>query len=246
MHVPQRSAASLESAQEPFLTSIATGLKYVSRTPDIRTLMLLALGPLTFGMSYTSLMPVVARTILHGGAALQGILLSCIGVGSLCGALTVASIRRDNGYGLPVVLGALGFATTIFCFASSQWIWLTALLGFVLGAFSVSYNTQNQALLQILAPRHLRGRIMSIFALDRGLVPLGALLAGALASHFGGANALRIMALCAIGIVVLVVVTTPQILRLKVPFHDYSGDEFGERAGSRDTPASGLAAESHT
>jgi MFS family permease len=210
MRVPERSAASMQRAREPFLKSIVTGLKYVSKTRDIRTLMLLALGPLTFGMSYTSLMPVVARGILHGGAALQGFLLSGIGVGSLCGALTVASIRRDNGYGLPVVLGALGFATSIFCFASSQWVWLTALLGFVLGAFSVSYNTQNQALLQILAPRHLRGRIMSIFALDRGLVPLGALLAGALASHFGGAMALRIMATCAAGIVVLSLLPHPR------------------------------------
>lgn len=217
MVVPASSEERKARAQEPLFKSMANGLRFVVRTPDIRTLMLLALGPLTFGMSYTSMMPVVARQILHGGASLQGFLLSVIGVGSLAGALVVASMRRSHGYGLPVVFGASLFSLCVAGFATSHWIWLTALIGLVLGVFSVTYQTQNQTLLQVISPREIRGRVMSIYLLNRGTVPLGALLAGALAGHFGGADALRIMSAAALAIIFAVVVTNPRILRLKVP-----------------------------
>lgn len=222
MHVPDRFGDG--SQREPFFASIRSGFQYVGGNTDIRTLMLLALGPLTFGMSYTSLMPVVAKEILNGGASLQGVLLSVIGLGSLTGALVVASMRRSNGYGLPVVIGAACFSIAIFSFGSSNWVWLSLPLGFAIGLFNVTYQTQNQTLLQILAPRHLRGRIMSIYLLNRATVPLGALAAGALASEFGGGTALRIMSGCALAVIVFVVVTRPQLLRLKVPFSNLTGE----------------------
>jgi hypothetical protein len=33
-------------------------------------------------------------------------------------------------------------------------------------------------MLQVIVPDHLRGRVMSIYASDRGLMPVGALMAG--------------------------------------------------------------------
>jgi hypothetical protein len=81
-------------------------------------------------------------------------------------------------------------------------------------------------LLQILAPRHLRGRVMSIYMLNRGLIPAGALIAGALASHMGGPDALRIMAALGVVGVVLAVLSSPSILTLQVPFQSAArGDE---------------------
>jgi MFS family permease len=239
MHVPERTQNGRNGEREPFFASIRAGFSYVGTNPNIRTLMMLALGPLTFGMSYTSLMPVVARNILHGGAPLQGLLLSCIGVGSLIGALIVASMRRSNGYGLPVVIGATCFSLAIIGFGSSQWIPVSLFLGFTIGLFNVTYQTQNQTLLQVMVPRHIRGRVMSIYLLNRGFVPLGALLAGALASHFGGAAALRIMASTALVIIFLVVATHPQLLRLKVPFDNMFADEGAEPETEGDRPESG-------
>lgn len=218
MAIPERSAEHLLRAHEPFLQSIGTGLGYVARDRNIRTLMLLVLGPLIFGMSYSSFMPLIASDVLHGGAVLQGMLLSFIGIGSLVGALVVASMRRSHGSGLAVVAAALVFCVCVMAFASSHWVVVSLLIALALGYFSVAFGTQNQTLLQILAPRHLRGRVMSIYMLDRGLIPAGALLAGALASHMGGPSALRIMAVLAMLGVGLAIASAPSILTLKVPF----------------------------
>ena len=55
------------------------------------TLLILPHGPLTLGMPGNSLLPIFAIQVLHGGAGLQGLLLTLIGIGSVVGALIVAS-----------------------------------------------------------------------------------------------------------------------------------------------------------
>lgn len=231
MVVPQPHADRAGRASEPFFSSIKEGFAFVAKERNIRSLMMLALGPLTFAMSYTSLMPVMARTVLNGDARTQGLILSCVGAGSLIGALVVASMRRSYGYGFPMVLGALLFSGGVFAFASSHVLWVSCVLGVVIGSFNVSYTTQNQTLLQVLAPRRIRGRVMSIYLLSRGTVPLGAAIAGILATHFGASTAIHIMSGAAMGVILLVCVTQPQFLRLKVPLNPGS-----EEGAPTDTP----------
>ncbi len=227
-HYEARDAEGHVRERPSFFGSVSEGLSFAAREPNIRAQLLLGLGPLTFAMSYTSLMPLIAIKVLGGNATLQGTLLSFIGIGALAGALTVASMKRTTGYGLSVVLGAIAFSVAVFAFASSQWVWLSCLLGFVLGMFSVTYTTQNQSLLQIMTPRALRGRVMSIYLLNRGLVPLGAVVAGFLAEHLGGQNAMRGLALIALLIVVAVVATHRNILTLKVPLRERSDEDAAD------------------
>ena len=103
----------------------------------------------------------------------------------------MASRQRRYSYGYPVVVGALAFGVTLFGFASARDIMLSSVCAFGVGVCVVAYQTQNQTLLQLLAPREMRGRVMSIFLLNRGLVPLGTFVAGILAEHLGGPLALQ-------------------------------------------------------
>ncbi len=218
MRVPEvHTGGNSGRVRQPFFKSIGEGLRYVSTQPSTRTQLLLALGPLTFAMSYTAMMPVLAIDVLHGDSQTQGLLLTSIGLGALAGALVVASMRRSYAYGLPVVLGASAFSCAVFAFASSHWLWVSCTLGVIVGLFSVTYTTQDQTLLQVSTPAFIRGRVMSIYLLNRGTVPLGAVVAGILAEHFGVQTALHITAAIALAIVGLVVLTFPDILRLKVP-----------------------------
>jgi MFS family permease len=220
MAMPARSPEAAAVRREPFMRSIVAGLAFVVQDRDIRTLMILAHGPLTLGMPYMSLMPIFAKDVLHGGAQLQGFLLTIIGVGSVLGALGVASMRRHYSYGYAVVVGALAFGMTLFGFASARTIVLSSVCAFGVGVCVVAYQTQNQTLLQLLAPREMRGRVMSIFLLNRGLVPLGTFVGGVLAEHLGGPRALQIMSLAVLGVVLLVSLLAPRFLKLRVEFQD--------------------------
>lgn len=220
MVMPARSQESAAVRGEAFWHSITAGFTFVWHDHDIRTLMLLAHGPLTLGMPYMSLLPIFAKDVLHGGPRLQGLLLTLIGIGSVLGSLAVASIPRRYSYGHTVVIGALAFGLGLLGFALANHMLVSSLCAFWVGVSTVVYQTQNQTMLQLLAPRHMRGRVMSLFLLNRGLVPLGTFVAGVLAEHLGGPLALQIMSLAVIGVVGLVALLTPRFLALRVEFQD--------------------------
>jgi MFS family permease len=216
MRIPERSPESARVARESLFQSIKAGFAYVRSNSNIRTQLILALGPLTLGMPFINMMPIFARDVLHGGAQLQGFLLSAFGIGSLLGALVVASIPRRHAHALPAVIGAAVFSISVFFFGLSHWIWLSLACASISGIFMTTYQTQDQALLQLSAPRHIRGRVMSFYLTNRATVPIGTLLAGALAHYFGGPAAVCIMSLSALGLVSLVISTQPGFLRVKV------------------------------
>jgi len=227
MRIPERGRESARVAREPLFQSIKSGFAYVKTNKTIRAQLILALGPLTLGMPFTNMMPIFAKDVLHGGAQLQGFLLSAFGVGALLGALVVASIPRRRAYALPAVIGALVFSLTLFVFGSSHRVWLSLACAFVAGIFMTTYQTQDQALLQLSAPRYIRWRVMSFYLMNRATVPIGTLFAGALANQFGGPAAVRMMSLSALGLVLLVIGTHPGFLRFTVSLQEEPDASIG-------------------
>jgi MFS family permease len=222
MRIPERAMESARVAREPLFQSIKAGFAYVGTNRNIRTQLVLALGPLTLGMPFINMMPIFAKDVLHGGAQLQGFLLSAFGIGSLLGAIVIASIPRHRADALPAVIGALVFSITVFFFGLSHWVWLSLVCAFLSGIFMTTYQTQNQALLQLSTPRHIRGRVMSIYLINRATIPLGTLLAGALAHQLGGPAAVGIMSLSALAVVLLVISTQREFLHLKVELEEHA------------------------
>ena len=80
----------------------------------------------------------------------------------------------------------LGVFLVIFSQTTSFRIALLTLVG--VGGCQVMFNATVNTLLHLTVPDELRGRVMSIYMLDRGLMPAGALLAGT-SAHFIGAPA---------------------------------------------------------
>lgn len=216
MRVPDRAVATASKATESLLSSTKEGLAYVAGHRDLRALMILALGPLTLGFPYISLMPIFAVDILHGDARTQGLLLTFGGIGALAGALVVASMHRRYAYSWPVIVGAMAFGLGLMAFSQSHWFVLSAIFITIVGVFNVTYQTQTQTLAQIIAPRHFRGRVMSIYLLSRGLIPVATLLAGSLAAALGAPTALLIMSAGCIIVVWAVVLLTPGFAKLRV------------------------------
>ena len=149
MRVPERGRESLRVVKGPLFQSIKGGFAYVSTNSNIRAQLILALGPLTLGMPFMNMMPIFAKDVLHGGAQLQGLLLSAFGIGALLGALVVASIPRQRAYAFPAVVGAMVFSISLIFFSLSHSIWLSLISTFISGIFMTTYQTQDQALLQL-------------------------------------------------------------------------------------------------
>jgi len=218
MHDPRaRNAAQVAArASESIGKSTVAGGQYVWRNRAIRTVMLLVLIPSLLGQPYTSLLPVFARDILGVGPTGQGILLGAVGIGAFLGAAAVATLGNTRKQGTIMLLAALLFGLTVFAFGASPWFGLSVLLMAASGVSNVSYGTQANTLLQNHTAPGMRGRVMGIYFLNRGLSPLGALFAGALATVVGAPHTLELMGLSCAAVVLWVWFAAPELRNLGV------------------------------
>lgn len=215
MREPEAQPASRDHPRRSFLQSTLDGFRYIKGDRTIGTVMMIVLIPSVLGQPYTSLMPVFARDILQVGPTGQGLLLTAVGLGALVGAVAVATIGNTGKQGLLMLLGATVFGFALVGFSASPWFAVSLGLMAISGLCNVSYGTQANSLLQIHTPQELRGRVMGVFYINRGLVPIGSLLAGTLATVMGAQWTVALMGgTCAV-LGLWLLLTNPRIRGLR-------------------------------
>ncbi len=185
------------------------GLRTVRRDPLVRGIVIVCAALAFFGVSYMPYLPVLARTQLHGGATLLGVLYSVGGVGGVAGGVVIATIGNTSGRRRLLLVGGAVYAASLFTLAHSGLvaISLVALVGI---SFSfLAMNTSMTTLLQTDADPALRGRLMGIYAmLFAGLQPLGTVMYAGAGQVVGLFNAIGIGALV-VGVVAVTVAISP-------------------------------------
>lgn len=173
--------------------NLVEGARYVWGHPTLRSQMSLALIPVVIALPYATLMPVFAQDVLRVGPEGFGILMAAPGLGALIGTLVIASLGNIRRKGLVLFASLLGVGTFLILFSQSRSYPLSLALLVLLGGFQMTYLAINQTLLQMTAPDEFRGRVMGIYLLNQGLLPLGSLFAGAVANSGGAPFALTVM-----------------------------------------------------
>ncbi|MGL4622807.1 MFS transporter [Chroococcidiopsis sp.] len=172
---------------------LQAGFTYVFSSLPIRSVLLLLVLVSFLGMPYISLGPIFAKEVLQGGSDTFGFLMTTAGIGALLGAVYLSFRNSVRGleklvFLLPTVLG-IGIIT----FSLSPILWLSLLLIFFIGFVLAILNAGSNTILQMLVEDNKRGRVMSLYTMaSTGMLPLGNLFAGGLASQIGVQNALII------------------------------------------------------
>jgi MFS family permease len=178
-----------QARQSSMFANMKEGLAYVWSNSLVLALILSALVPRLLAVPYQTLMPIFQKDVLRVGPAGLGMLMAAPGVGGLIALLILASIAgrvKRQGILMLTAVMLLGVFLVIFSQTTSFSLALLTLVG--VGACQVMFNATVNTLLHLTVPDQLRGRVMSIYMLDRGLMPAGALLAG-ITAHFIGAPA---------------------------------------------------------
>ncbi|MBK8558794.1 hypothetical protein [Candidatus Amarobacter glycogenicus] len=87
--------------------------------------------------------------------------------------------------GLQLVFNLLVFGTALVLISLQSTLIGTCLLLAVAGSMTVTYMAFTNGILLEYSTPEMHGRVMSLLSLDRGLIPVGAILAGTLASTIG-------------------------------------------------------------
>ncbi len=169
------------------------GVHYAWQTWSVRTLILTLIALNLTASTYAVLLPVFARDVFAGDAALLGWLWGAAGCGAFLSTVFLATRKTSPAVVSAIVAGVLISAVSMLVFALTTWLPL-ALAGMVGLGFGISVcNVGINMVLQSTAPEQLRGRIVSFFTSARfGFDALGGLLAGFVAAGLGAGQTLLI------------------------------------------------------
>jgi MFS family permease len=175
------------------LQDLREGWQYVTRFIPIRSvLLLLALSSLV-AMPYSTLMPIFAGAILHGGPHTLGFLMGASGLGALVSAALLATRKSILGLGTVIPASAMIFGAGLVAFSFSRALWLSMLLLLLAGGGMMQQMAASNTILQTIVDDDKRGRVMSFYSMAfLGMTPFGSLLEGAAASRIGAPHALMI------------------------------------------------------
>ena len=181
---------------------IAEGLRYAVTVPSATFVFILIAFVGTFGYNFNVVVPLIAKFVLHAGPAQFGLMTSALGVGSLLAAI----VQAGAGTRSPRFLTLAGafFCVCFAVLAFSEWWPASAVAIALTGASGTMLMTGANTTLQLQAPDHLRGRVVSIYLLlMAGSTPIGGFLTGLLSQLISVRWALGIEAgLCAAGVII--------------------------------------------
>jgi len=197
------------------LTGVATSVLrnlteaggYIRRNNVVLALLLMA-----FLVNFTALslnhglMPVFAKDVLEGGPMSLAGLVSALFAGAFLGSMGIAALTRLQRGGRFLIVMALVWHAALLVFSQSQWFGVSLAVLLVVGIFQSFTMVTMATLLIRVTPVEFRGRVMGARSLAVYGMPMGLLVAGALAETQGAPFAVAFNSL--VGIVAVLVVAT--------------------------------------
>lgn len=170
-----------EKTQESVMKSMREGINFMRNREGMKSLVILAFLSTLLSFPLITFLPVMARTVLHGGANTFTLLLCFSGIGSVTGALVIAGLQTQKGQARRSLMAMLILGALIAAFGLSKNLVLSAALLFAAGASLMIVFALNTSLVQLSVGDAMRGRVMSVYNVAfRGGMPLGSVISGLL------------------------------------------------------------------
>jgi len=171
------------------------GFRVLARQPGMLTLVILAALVAIGGWPLLSLLPFLADRHLDQGEAGYGTLLSAVGLGALCGALTAATLGSEVRRKVLLLGGLIVAATGLATLAGTQSLPIATLSCVLFGYGMIMFFATGQSAVQLGTGDADRGKVMGVWAmmLSAG-VPLGNLIFGPVADVVGITRVIAVQA----------------------------------------------------
>jgi MFS family permease len=166
------------------LDGIRRAFSYAWHDRQLRLILAVVTVVSTVGFNFHVLVPLLASDTLHIGPEGFGLLSASFGLGALVGALAAATFRGASWR--LFAIGTASFGVFALLLAAVHNAVLAAVVLFAIGLSFTLFTANANALVQLTAPDHLRGRLIGLYLFAfLGLAPLGGLFAGWLAEVGG-------------------------------------------------------------
>ena len=160
--------------RESLGVAMAAGIRYVSMSPAIRTVLLRSAIFGTGSSGLMALMPLVAKNLLGGGPLVYGLMLGSFGAGAVAGAFGAARLRRVSSTETIVRCACVAFAAAAAVAALSSQLPATMAGLLLAGAGWVLALATFNVAVQLSAPRWVVARALALYQ----MAAFGGLAAG--------------------------------------------------------------------
>ncbi|MEH2347656.1 MAG: MFS transporter [Nostoc sp.] len=218
------------SAGNP-LQKVKEGFVYAFSFAPIRSILLLSALVSLMGLQNTILVPVIAEQVLKGDAETLGFLMAASGVGALTGGIYLATRQTILGIGNLIALAPAILGTGLIAFSFSRFLPLSLFTMLFVGLGTILQIAASNTFLQTIVEDDKRGRLMSLYTMSfLGMIPIGNLLGGILASHIGATNTLIIDGIaCILGSIVFSR-QLPSLRQIMRPIYEQKGIVISHKA----------------
>ena len=166
------------------IDGIRRAFSHAWNDPQLRLILAVVTVVSTVGFNFHVLVPLLAADTLHVGPEGFGFLSAAFGLGALVGALAAATFRAASWRLFAIGTGSFGVLALMLAPVHNALLAGVILVG--IGVSFTLFTANANALVQLAAPDHLRGRLISIYLLAFvGVAPVGGLFAGWLAEVGG-------------------------------------------------------------
>ncbi len=180
-----RLRSNAPTRRRPMAYELVDGLQFVRANRTVMLLLILALATTVFAMPFRSLLPAFVEDSFQRDAAAVGLLLSMIGCGSLVGSLFIAGLQKNSRRGIVLLATTAisGVAIALAAFTPSYAV--AAVVMVLLGIGDSGRRSLNASLIMENTDEEHRGRVMGIYMMNFGLIPLGVIPLAAVAEEIG-------------------------------------------------------------
>jgi MFS family permease len=190
--------------------AILAGMRYVRFAPPIHSVLLRSGSFIISAAALWSLLPLVAKVELHRESTGYGVLLGCLGIGSILGAIMLHRLRQIFSLDAMVTtaVALFGGLNILLAYLNSYIAVAGALI--LTGVCWMTVNSTLTTATQTSVPAWVRARTLAVYLLVfQGAMAVGSVIWGAVATRIG----LRSTLFCA-GCALVVAAAATSRLRL--------------------------------
>jgi len=172
------SVAPVANAKRRMWSDIKEGLVYTKQNRTVLMLLLVALSTALLAMPFRSLLPVQIEEVFKLEVEALGLLLSAMGVGALAGSLVIASLSTNSRRGWVLLITSMLSGIAILAAAATTSYAVAVGIMVLLGIGDSGRRALNSSLIMEQTADEFRGRVMGVYMMNFGLIPLGAIPLG--------------------------------------------------------------------
>ena len=201
---------SNKSEKKEILAEIKIGLIYIYNEKLLFSLLIASLIFSLLAEPFRFMLPIFVKDIYLKGPEAMGLLTTLMGLGSVIASIIIAGIE-SNKRGLIWIIGGFLTGGCLLILSISDSYTISLIVMIFLGIADSIRRTLSMSIMMEKTRPDLRGRVMSIYMLNWGLIPLGALPAGILADIIGAQSTIGILSILLLVASALVLITQKEL-----------------------------------